>query len=83
MEKREPFPKTLTSDEVAEYAEGTIENWFTGYTDVLEDGYQRRIKRISTLDDMIVYEIIPCVDGGLDVDKAQRFRVSVQAEEVK
>jgi hypothetical protein len=33
----------VTPEEVATWAAGTLATWLTGYTDVLEDGYQRKI----------------------------------------
>ena len=64
----------ITAGEVREWAEGTLEGWLTGYTDILKDGHQRKI---IVMDDG-TYKAEVRSEPELD----QYFRVTVSVEEV-
>jgi hypothetical protein len=73
-----------TPEDIAEEAQGTLEEWFQTYTDFLEDGRQRRIKLVLREDGDVgyrVYEIVPMDAHGMPVEaEAERFKITITAE---
>jgi hypothetical protein len=70
-------------EDVAEYAQDVLEQWFTGYTDFMEDGHQRKVILTLREDGDVgyrVYDATPMVDGVADHDKVERFKITITAE---
>lgn len=76
------------TDDIAEAVHGAAEEWFTGYTNHLEDGHQRKIVLVSREDEANdrgyrVYEITPLDDHGRpDHEQAALYKVTVAVEKI-
>lgn len=74
-------------EEIAEAAHDACEEWFTGYTNHLEDGRQRKIILVGREDEdnqkgYRVYEIMPLDYHGMpDHNQTKRYKLTIQVTE--